>query len=342
MAAKFKDYYAILGVKKDSSAKEVKAAFRKLARKYHPDLHPDDPQAASKFTEVNEANEVLSDPDKRKKYDQYGPQWDQYQSWERAGRPGPNPFEGGGNPFARHGPGGPQFQYQTMSPEEMESVFGNSSPFSDFFNSMFGGGGGAGGARGRTSRSVPAALGQDVEGEVEITLEEAASGTARTVELQTANGPRRVEVKIPAGIRENARVRAAGQGSAGSGGGKAGDLYIRVKVRPHAVFSRHGDDLRIDVPVPLRAALVGGDVEVPTITGKKVSLRIPAETQTGKVMRLRGLGMPRLRREGMGDLLAQLEVRLPLPLSPELREWAARIPAEKTGSHELQPEAGSR
>ncbi|HEV1997759.1 MAG TPA: J domain-containing protein [Candidatus Dormibacteraeota bacterium] len=324
MATQFKDYYAILGVKKDASAKEVKTAFRKLARKYHPDLHPDDPQASSKFTEVNEANEVLSDPEKRKKYDQYGPQWDQYQSWDRAGRPGPNPFEGGGSPFGRPGAGGQQFQYQTMTPEEMESVFGNSSPFSDFFNSMFGGGG----ARGRASYPAPAALGQDVEGEVEITLEEAAGGTARTVELQTAKGPRRVEVKIPAGIREGARVRAAGQGAAGSGGGRAGDLYIRVKVRPHPVFTRHGDDLRIEVPVPMRAALVGGEVEVPTIAGKKVSLRIPAETQNGKVMRLRGLGMPRLSRDGKGDLLAQLEVRLPLPLSPEMREWAAQIPAE--------------
>ncbi|MGI8609396.1 MAG: DnaJ C-terminal domain-containing protein [Candidatus Dormibacteria bacterium] len=322
MATKFKDYYGILGVKKDASEKEIKAAFRKLARKYHPDLHPDDPQSASKFTEVNEANEVLSDPEKRKKYDQYGPQWDQYQSWERAGRPGPNPFEGGGNPFGGRGPA----QYQTMSAEEMESVFGNASPFSDFFNSMFGGGG----AAGRAARPARVALGQDVEGEVEITLEEAAGGTARTVELQTPSGPRRVEVKIPAGIREGARVRAAGQGSAGSGGGRSGDLYIRVQVRPHPVFTRNGDDLRIEVPVPLRAALVGGDVEVPTITGKKVSLTVPPETQNGKVMRLRGLGMPRWRKEGKGDLLAQLEIRLPLPLTPETLEWAANMPTENS------------
>jgi curved DNA-binding protein len=329
METAYKDYYAILGVKKDASEKDIKSAFRKLARKYHPDLHPEDPQAGPKFTEVNEANEVLSDPEKRKKYDRYGPQWEQYQSWERAGKPGPNPFEGGGSPFGGRG-GGQQFEYQTMSAQDMETLFGNAAPFSDFFNSMFGRDPGGGSGRARTSRSARAILGQDVEGEVQVTLEEAASGTARTVEQQAPSGSRRVEVKIPPGIRDGARVRAAGQGSAGSGGGKSGDLYIRVQVLPHRVFTRDGDDLRIEVPVPLGAMLTGGEVEVLTISGKKVSLSIPPGTQNSKVMRLRGLGMPRLRGEGKGDLLARLEVRLPLPLTPEMREWAAQIPVGKT------------
>ena len=331
MATAYKDYYAILGVKKDASQKDIKSAFRKLARKYHPDLHPEDPKAGSKFTEVNEANEVLSDPEKRKKYDRYGPQWDQYQSWERAGKPGPNPFEGGGSPFGGGAPG-QQFEYQTMSPEDMESLFGNAAPFSDFFNSMFGQSSAGGSPGARATRSARAILGQDVEGEVGVTLEEAASGTARTVEQQAPSGSRRVEVKIPAGIRDGARVRAAGQGSAGSGGGKSGDLYIRVQVLPHRVFTRDGDDLRITVPVTLSAMLSGGEVEVSTISGKKVSLRIPPDTQNGKVMRLRGLGMPRLHHDGKGDLLATLDVRLPVPLTPEMREWAARIPTAKPSS----------
>ena len=327
MAATYKDYYATLGVKKDASDKDIKAAFRKLARKYHPDLHPEDPAAEEKFKELNEANEVLSDPGKRKKYDEYGPQWEQYQSWERAGRPGPNPFAGGGNPFAD--PGGDSFQYQTMSAEDMETLFGDSAPFSDFFNSMFGAGRSAAGPRPRPARAV---RGGDVEGEVEVTLEEAAAGTSRRVEIQAAGGSRRVEVKIPPGIRDGARVRAAGQGSTGSGGGGAGDLFIRVRVLAHRVFTRDGDDLRIKAPVPLRTALLGGEVEVPTITGKKVSLRVPPGTQNGKVMRLRGLGMPRLRREARGDLMAELDVRLPVPVSPEVQAWAEAMPPEESGS----------
>ena len=326
MATAFKDYYAALGVKKDASDKEIKSAFRKLARKYHPDLHPDDPGAVTKFKEVNEANEVLSDPEKRKKYDQYGPQWEAYQSWERAGKPGPGPFGGGPSPFTSGG--GRPGEYQAMSAEDMKDLFGNSSPFSDFFNSMFGGGVGQAAGPAGGGRRNRVARGDDVEGEVEITLEEAATGTSRTVALDSAGGNRRVEVKIPPGIRDGARVRAAGQGTRGSGGGSAGDLYMRVRVKPHPVFTRDGDDLRLDVPVPLRAALLGGEVQVPTIKGKKVSLQVPAETQNGKVMRLRGLGMPRLRREGSGDLLAHLDIRLPLPLSPEAQQWAAAMPAD--------------
>jgi curved DNA-binding protein len=324
MATAYKDYYATLGVPRGASEKEIKAAFRKLARKHHPDLHPDDPQAGTMFREINEANEVLSDPAKRAKYDQYGPQWEQYQSWERAGRPGPNPFGGGAMPFG--GGGGQQVEYQTMSAEDMDSLFGGQSPFSDFFHSMFGGQPRAASpARGRTAT---AAVGGDVEGSVDITLEEAATGTARTVELQAAGGSKRVEVKIPAGIRDGARVRAAGQGSPGSGGGRSGDLYIRVQVRPHRHFKRVGDDIQVTVPVSLRTALVGGSVDVATVTGKNVSLKIPAQTQNGKVMRLRGMGMPRLRGEGRGDLLAEVDVRLPLPLTAEVREWAEKMPEE--------------
>jgi DnaJ-class molecular chaperone len=230
-------------------------------------------------------------------------------------------------------------EYRTMSPEEMEELFGDSAPFSDFFQSMFGGGGSQrGGGRARYRRPT-ARRGEDVEGEVTISLEDAARGTALTVETQGPSGaPRRVEVKIPPGIKDGARVRAAGQGSAGGGGGPSGDLYVRVHIRPHPVFTRDGDNLRAKVAVPLRTALLGGEVKVPTIKGTQVSLTVPAETQNGQVLRLRGLGMPRLRGGDSGDLLVEVDVRLPVPLTPELRAWAQSMPA--TPAEEARPPVG--
>jgi len=311
MAAGYKDYYQTLGVTRQASAKEIKAAFRKLARKSHPDLHPNDPAAEARFKEVNEAHEVLADPEKRKKYDQFGADWEH-------GPQGRSPFGPG-----MSGNGGPM-EYRTMSANDLESMFGSAHPFSDFFNSMFGAGGaqGTGSPGGGRQRRAVSSRGTDVEGEATITLEQAASGTATTVALSGGTGPRRVEVKIPAGIADGARVRAAGQGSGGSGGGASGDLYIRVRVAPHSVFTRDGDDLRTRVPVPIDVAMLGGEVEVPTIKGGRISLKVPSETQNGKVLRLRGLGMPRLRAEGSGDLHAEVELRLPLPLKPAVREWA--------------------
>jgi DnaJ-class molecular chaperone len=310
MATAYKDYYQALGVAKGASDKEIKAAFRKLARKHHPDLNPGDPGASTRFKEINEANEVLSDPEKRKKYDELGPQWQEYEAWQRAGRPGPAPGAFGG---------GRQVEYQSMSARDLEELFGDASPFSDFFYSAFGSGGGP--APESQFRRPAARRGQDVEGEVEISLEEAAAGTTRTFEMQGEKS-RRVEVKIPAGIRDGARVRAAGQGSRGSSAANAGDLYVRVKILAHPRFTRTGDDLRVKVEVPLDAALLGGDVDVPAISGKRVSLHIPPETQNGKVLRLRGLGMPRLKGGGAGDLLAEVDVRLPVPLSPAARTLA--------------------
>jgi DnaJ-class molecular chaperone len=312
MATAYKDYYQALGVAKGATDKEIKAAFRKLARKHHPDLNQGDPGATARFKEINEANEVLSDPEKRKKYDELGPQWQEYESWQRAGRPGPAPGSFGG---------GRQVEYQSMSPQDLEQLFGDASPFSDFFYSAFGSGSRGPEPEGRPRRS-PARRGQDVEGDVEITLEEAAAGTTRTFEMNGEHGTRRVEVKIPAGIRDGARIRAAGQGSRGSGAARAGDLYVRVKIVAHPRFTRTGDDLRVRVEVPLETALLGGDVDVPAISGKHVSLHIPAETQNGKVLRLRGLGMPRLKGGGAGDLLAEVDVRLPVPLTPAARKLA--------------------
>jgi len=321
MPTAFKDYYAVLGVPRTATEKEIHSAFRKLARRHHPDVNPGDKSAEDRFKEINEAHEVLSDPEKRKKYDELGPRWQEYEAWERAGKPGPNPFTGGG-PQVRT-------EYRTVSPEELEEMFGDAAPFSDFFQTFFGGSGfrgRTGGARagGRTRVSQ---RGEDVEGETEISLEEAIRGTTRTVELTGAgSSPRRVELRIPAGIRDGARVRAAGQGSAGAGGGQSGDLFVRVHVRPDHRFARHGDDLTVHVPVPLDVALLGGAVKVPTPRGTQVELRVPPGTQNGAKLRLRGQGMPRLRGDGAGDLIAAVDVRLPLPLTPEIERWAGEMP----------------
>jgi curved DNA-binding protein len=323
MATAYKDYYEILGVPKGAGQKEIKSAFRKLARKYHPDVSKD-ADAEKKFKEVNEANEVLSDPEKRKKYDELGPEWEAY---ERAG------FQGGA-PFGAYARGNPQVQYRTVSPEELESMFGSADPFSDFFYSMFGnarGGGSFGGSGvfGGGARTV-ASRGEDVEGETTVSLEEAYRGTTRTIEMTDERGRRRkVEVQIPPGIRDAARVRAAGQGTKGRGGGQSGDLYIRVRIQPHHLFRREGDNVSTRVQVPLDVCLLGGEVEVPTLKGARVSLKIPAETQNGRRFRLRGLGMPKLRGEGNGDLLAEVEVRLPVPMTDEVRAWAEAYPQRK-------------
>jgi len=310
MPTTYKDYYQILGVPKNAGEKEIKAAFRKLARKYHPDVNTGDPQAEARFKEINEANEVLSDPEKRRRYDEIGPDWQHYEAFQRAG--------GQGFPF-----GGGRVQYRTMTPEEMEGLFGNTDPFSDFFYSMFGQGIGGAPRSGRTVRQ----RGEDVEGETTISLEEAYRGATRTVEFDGAGRKRRVEVKIPAGISEGARVRAAGQGGAGSGGAAAGALYMRVHIEPHPVFTRTGNDVRLRVAVPLKTALLGGEANVPTPKGVDVRLKIPPETQNGRIFRLRGLGMPKLRGGGHGDLLAEVDVRLPVPLSRELRELAENLSA---------------
>jgi DnaJ-class molecular chaperone len=313
MPTTFKDYYAILGVPRSATEKEVHAAFRRLARKHHPDVNPGDRQAEQRFKEINEAHEVLGDPEKRRKYDELGPRWQEYEAWERAGRPGASPFGSA--------PGG-TFEYRTVSPEELEDLFGDSAPFSDFFQTFFGSSGRGFGGRPQRRAQQPQLRGVDVEGEAEISLEEAYQGTTRTLELGGDGRSRRVELRIPAGIADGARVRAAGQGGAGRRGGTAGDLFVRVRVRGHPAFSREGANLSVRVPVPLTVAVAGGSVDVPTLRGAPVRLTIQPATQNGARLRLRGLGMPHLRGGGRGDLVATIDVRLPSPVPDELRRWA--------------------
>lgn len=310
----YKDYYKILGVSKNATTDEIKKAFRKLARKYHPDVNPGDKTAEERFKEINEAYEVLSDPEKRKKYDQFGAQWQQFT------RSGGRPEDFDWTRWQAR-PGGYTYT-RTVSPEEFEQIFGGGG-FSDFFEMLFGsfgrrpsGGfaadfGSPFGERGFQPRPR---RGRDTEHTVQVTLEEVFRGTTRTLRWEDG---RTIEAKIPRGVRTGSRIRLSGQGEPGRGGGAAGDLYLKIEVLPHPTFQREGDDLKVTVPVDLYTALLGGEVEVPTLE-RPVKLTIPPETANGRVFRLRGLGMPNLRNpDRRGDLYATVDVKLPQNLSEE-------------------------
>jgi DnaJ-class molecular chaperone len=326
----YKDYYKILGAARGASTDEIKKAFRKLARKYHPDVNPGDKKAEEKFKEINEAYEVLSDPDKRKKYDTLGPNWQEQFGFSGAG------------PGTRR-----TYQYTPRGsvPFDFDSTTGTAG-FSDFFEALFGRG-----ATGRTTSTggmrsdFRRRTGEDIEQPVEVTLQEAYMGGSRTFNIQstevcptcqgtgeianrlcsTCNGqgvvPRnkRIQVKIPAGVDNGSRIRVAGEGQPGIGGGPRGDLYLVISVKPDSTFERKGDDLYTDVDVELVKAMLGGEVPVPTPDGRRLMLTIPPETQNNRMFRLAGKGMPRLRGEGSGNLYARVKVVLPMHLSLEER-----------------------
>ncbi len=317
MAVDYKDYYKILGVSKDADQKTIRQAYRKLARQYHPDVNPGDKTAEEKFKEINEAHEVLSDPEKRKKYDEMSAYYQQYGQWP--GAAGQTAGAGAGGGFR-----GDNYQYYTMSEEDLEDLFGGQSPFSDFFETYFHSGfappgEGATGFRRTTRRRQRATVGEDVEYPVEITLAEAYKGVTRTFELTEPDGnTRRLEVKIPAGVDEGARIRLAGQGLQGTAG--RGDLYLRVHILPDPRFTREGTTLRTHVEVPLAVAMLGGEVHVPTPDGRRLLLSIPAGTANGRSFRLRGQGMPHLGQpDNRGDLYAEVTVVLPTHLNSEQR-----------------------
>jgi curved DNA-binding protein len=296
----YKDYYKILGVDKRASEREIKQAYRKLARQYHPDMNPGDKQAEERFKAINEAHEALSDPEKRRKYDQLGAQ---YYHWQQQGGD-PRGFDWSQWSTGQPGGGGVHVEYGDLG-----DLFGGGS-FSDFFQAIFGGmeGQPRSGRRGRQK-------GRDYEQPVEISLEEAARGTQR---LLSADGER-ITVKVPPGVRTGSKVRVASKGGSGIGGGPAGDLYLKVTVAQHPVFERKGNDLYCEVAVDLYTAVLGGEAEIPTLDGK-VRLKVPAGSQGGRTFRLGGKGMPHLRDpQKRGDLYAQIRIVVPRNLSEKER-----------------------
>lgn len=301
----YRDYYKILGVERGASDKDIRKAFRRLARQYHPDVNPGDKKAEEQFKEINEAYQVLSDAEKRQKYDQLG---QSYQQWERTGG------QPGGFDWSRWSTGQPGGGYRV----EFTDADMGGDLFSDFFRNIFGGGMGSQSRAERMTRTQqrPAKqgiAGQDLEVIAQITLEEAYQGTTRVVQV----GQRQLSVKIPAGAQEGTRVRLKGQGERGYAGGPAGALYVVVSVLDHPVFRREGDDLHIDLKVPLYTAVLGGSVQVPTLNGD-VSLRVQPGTQSGQSIRLRGKGMPRLRQtDSFGDLYAHILVQVPANLTEQ-------------------------
>lgn len=300
----YRDYYSILGVPRHASEKEIRRAFRRLARRYHPDKNPGDRAAEERFKEVNEAHEVLADPDKRKRYDQVGAQWHQFQ------RAGGNPRDLDFDRWVRHSTGGRPVDYGPPN-EELSGLGG----FSDFFRSLFGEPEPQPSMHWRKAQRRPR-RGQDIESPVELSLEEAFQGTSRVLDV----GGSHLEVKIPPGVKTGSKVRITGKGGPGSRGAPAGDILLSVQVLPHPVFVREGDDLHCEVRVDLYTALLGGEVQVPTMKGA-VWLKIPPETQAGRSFRLRGQGMPHMRDPNVqGDLLAKVVPVLPEKLTEREKE----------------------
>jgi len=309
----FKDYYSTLGVAKTATDKELKQAYRKLARKYHPDVNQGDAAKEAKFKELTEAYEVLGDPEKRRKYDELGANWRAYE----------NMPPGAGSPFGGRAGGGSPFGggVHTMSEEEMREVFGGAGGgFSDFFQAFFGGEfENARGPRGAGGRSR-ARKGRDIEQEIELSLDDVYRGVTRRLQFRLGGQTRSVDVRIPAGLGEGSRVRIAGEGEAGTGGAPAGDLFLRIRLTPDGTYERKGQDLYLKVAVPLTTAVLGGEADVRTIAGKSLRLKIPPTTQHGQVFRLKGHGMPIPGKAGeFGDLYATADVQLPRQLTPEQR-----------------------
>jgi len=300
----YKDYYSILGVDRKAGQDEIKKAFRKLARKYHPDVNQGDKASVEKFKEINEAHEVLSDPEKRRKYDELGAQWRHYQG------------EGGSPEGFNWGEWQPQpnheYNYRTVSPEEFEELFGKEGGYSDFFQNLFGranrqrAGDGSGG-RQFHYESQPRG-GRDIEHGLQVTLDEVFHGTRRVLEWEDG---RKIDAKIPPGVKTGSRVRLKGQGGPGVGGGEPGDLYLTIEVLPDKRFQRDDDDLRTTVPVDLFTMLLGGKVSVAGLD-RAVMLDIPPETHNNRVFRLTGLGMPKMKQpDQRGDLYVAVEAVLP-------------------------------
>lgn len=300
------DYYKTLGIDKNATADEIKKAYRKLARKHHPDLNPNDPEAARFFQQLNEANEVLSDPEKRKKYDQYGKDWKHAEQFEQAGRQqasaGSNPFTESGHPF---GGSGDHYSYS-----------GDADDFSDFFASMFGSRGG-----GRQARFK----GSDYHASVPLNLSQVYKTHKQVF---TING-KNVRITVPAGVANGQEIKLAGYGSPGVNGGPAGDLYLTFDIKNDTAFERRGDDLYKNVPLDLYKAMLGGEETLDTLSGK-VKLKVAPETQNGTKVRLKGRGFPVYKKDGVfGDLYITYQVLLPTHLTAKEKELFEQLSNER-------------
>jgi len=291
MSVKYKDYYESLGVSRTASADEIKKAFRKLAREYHPDVAKDKKKAEERFKEINEAYEVLSDPDKRKKYDELGAHWKSGADFRPP--PGYGGF-GGGQPFQGGRAGAEEFHF-------------GGTGFSDFFEQLFGARmrGGGFGQRGAFAEQAYAERGADIEGDIMVTLEEAARGSVRTVNITHGSQKESHQVKIPAGITEGQTLRVAGRGEAGSGGGESGDLFLRVRLAKHPDFEVNGHDLVYELELAPWEAALGAEISIPTLDGR-VNIKIPAGTASGQKLRVRGRGLGKT-----GDLYVVAKIVVP-------------------------------
>ncbi|MDQ1855121.1 J domain-containing protein [Chryseobacterium sp. WLY505] len=292
------DYYKILGVDKNATQDDIKKAYRKLARKHHPDLNPGDKEAEKKFKELNEANEVLSNPENRSKYDKYGENWKHGEEYEKAQQQQQR-----------------QYQQQSYNGGYSGADFGGGEDFSDFFQDMFGG---AGGGFGRSSRGRASGKfkGQDITAELNLNLRDAATTHPQTFEI---NG-KKVRITIPAGVYDGQQIKLKGHGNPGVNGGPNGDLYITFNIPADPDFERIGDDLKTKVTIDLYTAVLGGEVKVHTLNGS-VNLKVKPETQTGMTVRLKGKGFPVYKKEGEhGDLFVTYEVKLPTNLTEKQKE----------------------
>ena len=309
MAVQFRDYYETLGVPKTATEDEIRKAFRKLARQHHPDVSKDKATAEEKFKQINEAYEVLGDPEKRKKYDELGANWNQPGGFQPP--PSWDAQQGGGFHQYGGGDGGVEFEF-------------GGTGFSDFFEAFFGGGrgrsSGFGGSGGFGRRPTSAERGSDVEADIMVTLEEALRGSKRTVSLRrsSSNKVETYQVKIPRGVREGQRIRLAGQGEAGAGGGRSGDLFLRVRLERHPDFIVEGSDLIHEVRIEPSQAVLGSDLAVPTLEAN-VRLKLPAGTQPGQRFRLRGHGLP-TTGGARGDLFVVPQIQIPKNLTERERE----------------------
>lgn len=328
MAVDYKDYYKTLGVKRDATPGEVKAAYRRLARKHHPDVNPGDKAAAARFKEINEANEVLSDKDKRERYDSLGSLWSRMGTQKTDQQSASAPFGAGFPPF--DAPAGARTRTTTTD-------------FSDFFHSIFG-------QAATTRQAAPPRKGEDIEQPIDVSLNEVMAGGQRVFSIRgqqtcgkclgtgEASGTtcagcagtglvdysRRIEVKIPAGVRDGQRIRVANEGNPGVNGGERGDLWLVVRVQLHLSFSRDGDNIQTELDVPFTRLILGGEVEATTLTGR-ILLKIPPHTQNGRVFRISGKGLPQLKGAGHGDLLIKVRAVLPSSVTPRLRELVEEI-----------------